>query len=91
MANIIEDAVKQANAEYFGREIGIPASIKKPFTETRKQEGFNGSVTYTLTGPEAEVKARVKELFKEFNPLGYGTRATIYPDRTVVWRAGSCD
>ena len=59
--------------------------------EKREQLTLGGRVTYTLTGPEDAVKVRAQQIFDDYPPMGYGTRITVFPDRTVIVRAGSCD
>ena len=48
-------------------------------------------VVHTLVGPADAVRLVAQRIFDEFPPAGYGTRATIFPDRTVIVRARSCD
>lgn len=54
-------------------------------------EHRGGQVAYTLKGDDAKVRARVEAIFSEYPPTGYGTRVTVYQDRTIVSRAASCD
>lgn len=50
-----------------------------------------GQVVHTLIGPEASVRLVAQRIFDDYPPEGYGTRAVVFPDRTVIVRARSCD
>ena len=50
-----------------------------------------GQVVHTLIGPADAVRLVAQRIFDEYPPVGYGTRAAVFPDRTVVVHARSCE
>lgn len=65
-------------------------------TEVQKPAAGRG-IEYHIVGDFDAVVERVKEIVREFHPVGYGTNVKLhheYPTNNWtarVWRASSCD
>ena len=61
------------------------------------QKPSAAGIEYRIAGEFDVIVERVKEIVREFHPVGYGTRVKLehqYPTNTWiarVWRARSCD
>lgn len=57
---------------------------------------MGGPVRHLISGPTAAAEAVAAQVFKRYNPIGYGTRleSAVHEAGTVrlsLWRSGCCD